>query len=54
MYLESIFNSEDIIAQMPEEGRKFAIVDAIWKEIMTTAVIINSLLYLFVALTYKA
>lgn len=38
MYLESIFNSEDIIAQMPEEGRKFAIVDAIWKEIMTNAV----------------
>ena len=40
LYLESIFNSEDIIAQMPDEGRKFGIVDAIWKEIMLNAVIL--------------
>lgn len=34
MYLEPIFNSEDIMRQMPTEGRNFKNVDRVWRKIM--------------------
>ncbi|XP_055373574.1 dynein axonemal heavy chain 3 [Condylostylus longicornis] len=34
MYLEPIFSSEDIMRQMPIEGRNFKAVDKLWRKIM--------------------
>jgi dynein heavy chain len=34
LYLEPIFGSDEIMRQMPKEGRKFAAVDALWRRTM--------------------
>mgnify|MGYP002078729515 CR=1 FL=1 len=37
MYLQSIFDSEDISKQLPAESKKFIFVDNIWKANMILA-----------------
>ena len=37
MYLENIFSAEDIQKQLPEENKKFILVDKFWKDHMLKA-----------------
>lgn len=37
LYLEPVFSSEDIIRQLPVEGKRFATMEKIWRKIMKIA-----------------
>jgi dynein heavy chain len=37
MYLEPIFSSEDIMQQLPLEGKRFSTVDRMWRKATETA-----------------
>jgi len=44
MYLFPIFGSDDIMQQMPTEGRAFKAVDATWRDVMKAALSVSSAL----------
>ena len=44
LYLEPIFGSEDIMQQMPTEGRRFQTVDRTWRKIMEESLLTPAVL----------
>lgn len=46
LYLEPIFSSPDIMAQMPEEGRRFTQVDKNWRDIIKQADVVSYIIHL--------
>ena len=37
LYLEPIFSSEDIMRQLPVEGKRYQTMDRMWRKIMSAA-----------------
>ena len=44
MYLEPIFGSEDIINQMPKEGKAFHASDKVWRRIVASIMRIKTII----------